>query len=83
MAKRIVWSEEARADVRSIDRRTVLRLLNGLARFAFTESGDVKQLEGYQPPQFRLRLGDYRIRFRNLGDSIEILRVRHRRQAYR
>lgn len=83
MAKRIVWSEEARADVRSIDRSTALRLLNGLARFAFTESGDVKQLEGYEPPQFRLRLGDYRIRFRSLGHSIEILRVRHRSQAYR
>jgi hypothetical protein len=58
MAKKIVWSDEARADMRAIDRSTALGLLNGLARFAFTESGDVKQLEGYDPAQFRLRLGD-------------------------
>ena len=83
MAKKIIWSDEARADVRAIDRSTALGLLEGLARFAFTESGDVKQLQGYDPIQFRLRLGDYRVRFRNLGDSIEILRVRHRKEAYR
>ena len=83
MAKKIIWSDEARADVRAIDRSTALGLLEGLARFVFTESGDVKQLQGYNPIQFRLRLGDYRVRFRNLGDSIEILRVRHRKEAYR
>ena len=83
MAKKIIWSDEARADVRAIDRSTALGLLEGLARFAFTESGDVKQLQGYDPIQFRLRLGDYRVRFRSLGDSIEILRVRHRKEAYR
>ena len=49
MAKKIVWSDEARADVRAIDRATALWLLQGLARFALTESGDVKQLEGYDP----------------------------------
>lgn len=31
----------------------------GLTRFVSTESGDVKQLAGYNPAQFRLRLGDY------------------------
>ena len=83
MAKKIVWSDEARADVRAIDRATALWLLQGLARFTLTESGDVKQLEGYDPPQFRLRVGDYRIRFRYIGESIEIVRVRHRKDAYR
>jgi len=83
MAKKIIWSDAARADIGAIDRSTALGLLKGLARFAFTESGDVKQLESYDPPQFRLRLGDYRPRFRKIGDSIEILRVSHRKQAYR
>ena len=83
MAKKIIWSDEARAEVRALDRSTALDLLKGLARFAFTESGDVKQLKGYDPAQLRLRLGDYRLRFRNVGDSIEILRVSHRKQAYR
>jgi mRNA-degrading endonuclease RelE of RelBE toxin-antitoxin system len=46
--------------------------------------GNVKQLEGYDPPQFRLRIGDWRYVFRKSGaDAIEILRVRHRRDVYR
>ncbi len=57
MAKRIVWTAQARADVR--------------------------QLTGIDPPELRLRIGDYRVRFYNHTDWVEILRVRHRSQAYR
>jgi mRNA-degrading endonuclease RelE of RelBE toxin-antitoxin system len=35
------------------------------------------------PPEFRLRIGDHRVRFYDLGNSIEILAVKHRREAYR
>jgi len=58
-------------------------LLHGLARFVATEEGDVRRLRGIEPPEFRLRLGDYRVRFHDLSESIEILRVRHRKEAYR
>ena len=47
------------------------------------EEGDVKRLKNIEPPEYRLRLGDYRLRFDDHGDSIEILRVRHRKEAYR
>ena len=84
MAKRAVWSIEARADVRAIDRETALGLLQALGRFLKTETGDVKQLHGFNPPQYRLRSGDWRVIFRNSGaDSIEIVRVRNRKEAYR
>jgi len=83
MAKKIAWTDQARSDVRAIDRDTAIDLLHGLARFVATEEGDVKRLQGIEPPEFRLRLGDYRLRFQDLGDSIEILRVRHRKDAYR
>lgn len=57
MAKHILWSAEARDDVRAIDRDTALRLLKSLDRFIKTKAGDVKQLEGFDPPLFRLRAG--------------------------
>ncbi len=50
MAKRVTFSGEARADIRAIDRETALRLLRALARFLETEAGNVKQLEGFDPP---------------------------------
>jgi mRNA interferase RelE/StbE len=84
MGKQVVFSDEARADIRSIDRDTALRLLVALTRFLETDAGNVKQLEGFDPPRYRLRVGDWRIIFRKRGnDSIDILRVRNRREAYR
>ena len=83
MAKKIAWTDQAKADIRAIDRETALDVLHNLARFVANEEGDVKRLQGIEPPEFRLRLGDYRVRFHDRGDSIEILRVRHRKDAYR
>ena len=81
MAKKIAWTNQAKADVRAIDRETALDLLHGLARFLATDEGDVKRLQDIDPPELRLRLGDYRIRFHDHGDWIEILRVRNRKEA--
>jgi mRNA-degrading endonuclease RelE of RelBE toxin-antitoxin system len=83
MAKRIAWTDLARADIRAIDRQTAIDLLHGLARFVSTGEGDSKQLQDIDPPEFRLRIGAYRVRFYDHGDRIEILRVKHRKDAYR
>ena len=84
MAERILWSTEARADIRAIDRETALRLLKALDRFVKTEAGNVKQLEGFDPPLFRLRVGAWRFIYRKAGDNaIEVVRVRNRKDAYR
>ena len=79
----IVWKEEARADLRRIDRETALEILHCTDRYLTTRNGDVKKLK---PPQtgFRLRCGDYRLFFQVCGeDAIEVIGVRHRREAYR
>ena len=83
MAKKIAWTDQAKADVRGIDRETAIDLLHRLARFLATEEGDVKRLTDIDPPEFRLRLGNYRLRFYDHGEWIEILRVRNRKEAYR
>ena len=82
MPKKIEWTPAARADLRRITQETALRILEGLARFLLTEEGDVKQLKGSDPKEYRLRVGDYRVRFYDFGDTIQILSVRHRREAY-
>lgn len=83
MAKQIAWTDQAKADVRAVDRQTAMRIFHGLARFIQTGEGDVKRLQDIEPPEFRLRVGAYRIRFHDEGDSIEILAVKHRSEAYR
>jgi mRNA-degrading endonuclease RelE of RelBE toxin-antitoxin system len=83
MTKRIVWTDPAKSQLRAIDQATALRILHILARYLATGEGDVKRLKDIEPPEFRRRAGDYRIRFHDLGDSILVLAVKHRRDAYR
>ncbi len=77
------WSPQARADLRAIGRETALQILRALDRYLLTGAGDVKKL---QPPrhEFRLRVGDYRVLFLSRRElTIEVVRVLHRREAYR
>jgi len=83
MGKGITWTDQAKADLRAIDQTTALRILHVVARYLATGEGDVKRLQDVEPPEFRLRVGDYRVRFHDLGNSILVLAVKHRREAYR
>jgi mRNA-degrading endonuclease RelE of RelBE toxin-antitoxin system len=83
MAKKVIWFRQAKANLRTIDQPTALRILHALSRLLATGEGDVERLQDIEPSEFRLRVGDYRVRFHDLGDTIEILSVRHRREAYR
>jgi mRNA interferase RelE/StbE len=83
MGKKIAWTDPAKADLRAIDQTTALHILHVIARYLATGEGDVKRLQDVEPPELRLRVGDYRVRFHDLGDSIVVLAVKHRREAYR
>ena len=60
-----------------------LRVVRAITRFAATGAGNVQGLHGVHPPEFRLRVGDWRVRFHDHGDWIDVLRVRSRKDAYR
>lgn len=79
----VIWSPEARADLRVIERDIAIQILHCLDRYLSSRAGDVKKLK---PPLagFRLRCGDHRVFFELKDErSIEITGVRHRREAYR
>jgi len=81
--KRIVWTDQAKADIRILDKHTDMRVLHGLNRFADSGAGDLKTLKG-DIEELRLRIGDYRLFFvHTTDDTIEIRHIRHRREAYR
>jgi mRNA interferase RelE/StbE len=81
--KKILWNDHAKAQLRAIDQPTAMRILYALAHFVATGGGDVKRLQDIEPPEFRLRVGDYRLRFHDLGHTLEVTAVKHRREAYR
>jgi mRNA interferase RelE/StbE len=80
---RIEWFDEAKADVRRLDRNAAMRLFAGILHYALTGGGDVKPLHGDMAGAFRLRLGDYRVLFSLHDDAMRIFGVRNRREAYR
>ena len=79
----MIWSPEARADLRAIAREPAMQILYCMDRYLTNRTGDVKKLK---PPftGFRLRCGDYRVFF-DQGDenSISVIAIRHRKEAYR
>ena len=80
--KRIVWTDPAKSDVRSLSKPVAMHVFSALLRFAESGVGDVKSLQGRK--ELRLRIGDYRLFFVCPdADTIEIRRVRHRGEAYR
>lgn len=79
---RFRWTERAKSDLRQIDREQALEILHALTRYAKTGEGDVKRLRG--SGDWRLCVGDYRVRFEILpDDTLRILHVKHRREVYR
>jgi len=78
----LVWSPEARADLRAIARDAAMEILHCLDRYLANRTGDVKKLKS-PLTGFRLRCGDYRVFFDQRDEqTINVTAVRNRREAY-
>ena len=81
--KRIVISEEAKADIRAIPQHIAFNILTAIHRYAESGAGRVKALQGAAIEK-RLRVGDYRVRFtEEHPDTLRIHAVKDRKDAYR
>lgn len=80
---RIEWLDEAKADVRRLDRTTAMRIFDGILHYAQTGAGNIEPLHGEMAGSFRLRIGDYRVLFSLHEKVMRIFGVRHRSEAYR
>ena len=46
MAKRVVWTDQAKADIRAIEQSLAIQILKTLGRYVLTGEGATKQLQG-------------------------------------
>lgn len=81
--KDLEWSESSLEDMAALDKNTARRIRRAAERFAQTDTGNIKRLQGTDPPEYRLRIGDWRVRFVLSGGKILVLRVLDRKDAYR
>ncbi len=70
-------------DLRGIDRFQATRIADAIERLQQGLQGDVKKLTNHTP-EYRLRVGDYRVLFEIIStDRVIVYRIVHRREAYR
>jgi len=84
MKWRVEWTPRALKDLRKLDPQTQARIVSAVDRYAETGIGDVVRLTDVHPPEWRLRVGDWRVRFYMdpARAVLVILRVLPRDKAY-
>jgi len=78
----IQFKPKAARDIERLSPRVQARILAGIEKTSEDLKGDVKRLTNFTP-EYRLRIGEYRVLCEIEKKKIIVYRVRHRREAYR
>ena len=86
MTKHLVFVEvKAQKQIKKVpvrDQARIIEVLNTLEKEGLSARLDIKKLRGY-PKHFRIRLGDYRLRFEFSDDqTIVVYSISQREKAY-
>jgi mRNA-degrading endonuclease RelE of RelBE toxin-antitoxin system len=80
----LVLTDQAKLDLKDLDRATRLRVAAALQRLVLTNAGNIKKLQGIDPTEYRLRVGDFRVRFYYPdAGTVRVNRIQNRKDAYR
>ncbi len=69
-------------DLKNIQKSDAKRIVKALKKLEDGLSGDIKQLTNFTP-EYRLRVGKYRVLFEIEENGIVVYRIKHRREAYK
>ena len=81
MQYEIEFKSRALKDLRSLDAETKARIVAKIESLKNNLAGNVKRLTNFTP-EYRLRVGMYRILFEVEDARVIIYRIKHRRDAY-
>ncbi len=81
MVYQIEFKPRALRDLKALDKSDGRRITDKVSLLKNDLAGDVKRLTNFTP-EFRLRVGNYRVLFEVEGEKVLIYRVRHRKDAY-
>ena len=77
----IEFKPKALKDLRSFSSQDRKRILVKIEALKDNLTGDVKRLTNFSP-EYRLRVGNYRVLFESDGERVVIYRIKHRKDAY-
>ena len=78
----IGFKPRAIKDLKAIDKREGTRIAEKIEAMRDDLTGDVKKLTNFTP-EYRLRVGNYRVLFALEDNKIIVYRVQHRKDTYR
>jgi mRNA interferase RelE/StbE len=78
----LAFKPRVRKDLKALSSENTARVVQKIEEMRNDLAGDVKHLTN-ATPEYRLRLGDYRVLFQIEGNTLVIYRIVHRREAYR
>ena len=81
MTYEIEFKPRAIKDLGSIAKPNARRIIEKIEALRTDLAGDVKRLTDFTP-EYRLRVGDYRVLFEVEASKVIIYRVKHRSDAY-
>ena len=82
MRYKINFKPKSLKDCKKISKDDLNRIFTGIEDLKFDLKGDVKHLTNASP-EYRLRIGNYRILFELEDNKVIIYRIRHRQSVYR
>ena len=82
MEYEIEFKPKAIKDLDSLQRDDARRIVERIKRMQNNLEGDVKHLTNFTP-EYRLRVGNFRVLFELAGNRVTVYRIVNRRDAYR
>ena len=82
MKYQVELKPKAIKDISRIPKEDGKRIVEKLKFLEDNLRGDVKRLTSYAP-EYRMRVGDWRILFEVEDEKIVVYRIRHRKEAYK
>ena len=83
MAYNITFKKSVAKDLKKIDRSEADRILKNIASNLSKQADELPELKGQFAGLRKYRIGQYRVIFAIIDDSILILRIQHRKDVYK
>jgi mRNA interferase RelE/StbE len=82
MKYKIEIKPKAIKDGKKIPKKTLVNIISKIEKMQNDLEGNVKHLTNFTP-EYRLRVGNYRVLFEIEANYIKVYRVRHRKNVYK
>ncbi|HBC87818.1 MAG TPA: addiction module toxin RelE [Lentisphaeria bacterium] len=83
MAYKITFKKSVSKDLKKIDSREADRILKKLNTDLAVSADQFPELQGQFAGLRKYRVGNYRVIYALIGDSVLIVRIQHRKDVYR